>query len=73
MQMSGYRDPDDADGVLEIEESRIVLWVLLAPVLIGGYLVITSFSTGSYVRAGIGAVILLSAPVMIYIAWRREY
>ena len=71
--MSGYRDQEEHDPVIDFEERQGILNVLLAPILIGGGLVVYGVSNGSYLLAGIGALGLAAVPVMIYVAQRRGY
>jgi len=71
--MGGYRDPEDQDSALDFEERQGVLNVLLAPIVIGGGLVVYGVSNSSYLLAGIGALILVAVPVMVYLAQRRGY
>ena len=71
--MSSYRDPEEQDSVLDFEERQGILNILLAPIVIGGGLVVYGVSTASYLLASIGALVLVAVPVMIYVAQRRSY
>ena len=71
--MSGYRDPEEQDSVVDFEERQGILNILLAPIVIGGALGVYGFSNGSYFLASIGALVLAAVPVMIYVAQRRSY
>lgn len=71
--MSGYREPNEPnDGFFNMMEWRALTWLLLAPVAVGGYLLVTGLSAGAYLMAGIGGLILGCAPVMFYHAWRSD-
>jgi|GEM_PF-5186262 len=71
--MSGYQDPDGENYFVRREDFNGVLTVLLAPVVVGGFLLFHGFSSGSHLLEGLGLLILLAVPAMIYIAWRRSY
>ena len=73
MSTQGYRDPDEEDYVIQRDDSKAVFYVLFVPVVIGGYLLVKGVTSGGYLMAGIGALILVAIPVMIYVAWHRSY
>ena len=71
--MSGYRGPEEHDPFVEREDSRGAMNVLLAPVALGGYLLVKGLSSSAFIMAGIGALILLLVALIAYVGWRRSY
>ena len=64
--MSGYRDDDEHDPTIEFEDSGAVLYVLMAPGLIGGLLIYKGIAERNYVYGGGGLLVLLGLAAMIY-------
>jgi len=69
--MSGYRpEPDKPEGSSSMFAVKTFSFLLLAPALIGLFLLIEGLGAGGRVEAVIGGLLLASAPFVARWAWR---
>jgi hypothetical protein len=68
--VTGYRPEDEAKDAGSSFELKTFSFLLLAPLLIGLFLLIDGLGGGSPIKAVIGALLLASAPFIARWTWR---
>ena len=69
--MSGYRpEPEDSERLTKRFELNLFSLLLLAPALVGAFLIIDGFANSDYIRLALGLLLLAGAPFIARWAWR---
>jgi hypothetical protein len=71
--MSGYRDDDEHEPLVEWEDWRAASNILFAPVFVGAVLVFEGIASRTYLMAAGGVLVLGAVAAMAYIGSRRQY
>jgi hypothetical protein len=72
--MAGYKDNNEIPGLAEYgAPSKNLSFLLLAPPLLGLFLLITGIAAHGYIRIGLGVLLLGVTPFTARFFWRNYF